>query len=61
MASSDYHRRQADFLNRLAESARDPDTAAELLRLASEHSAWARGPSQQNSKPKARPKRHKAA
>jgi hypothetical protein len=42
MANPDYHRRQADTLAGLSKTARDPDTAAELLRLAAEHSAWAR-------------------
>jgi hypothetical protein len=41
---------------------RDPDAAAELLRLAAEHSAWARrgeSPLSRNSKPK--PKKPHAA
>jgi hypothetical protein len=45
MASSEYHRRQAELFARLAKVAKDPDTAAELERLAAEHSAWAHGES----------------
>jgi hypothetical protein len=41
MVSPEYHRRQAELFGRLAKVAKDPDTAAELERLAAEHSAWA--------------------
>jgi hypothetical protein len=42
MANPEYHRRQAQILTSLSASARDPEIATELLRLAAEHSAWAR-------------------
>ena len=35
----DYHRRQAAIFTRLSETARDPDTAAAFLWLATEHRA----------------------
>ena len=41
MATPEYHRRQADLFSRLAKVAKDPDTAAELERLAAEHLTWA--------------------
>jgi hypothetical protein len=41
MANPEYHRRQAELFSRLARVAKDPDTAAELERLAANHSAWA--------------------
>lgn len=34
---SDYHRRQAATLIRFAQTTRDPDTSAALMRLAAEH------------------------
>ena len=62
MASPHYHRRQAELLTRLSKSMRDPDAAAELLRLAAEHSAWARrGESLPSRNSKPRPKKHQAA
>src|SRR6266545_2410357 len=65
MANPDYHRRQADMLTRLSKTARDPDTAAELLRLAAEHSAWARQgespPSKQSQTRPPKPTKHTAA
>lgn len=39
MPDPDYHRRQAAIFTRLSETARDPDTAAALLWLATEHRA----------------------
>jgi hypothetical protein len=39
--SADYHRRQAAQLIRLAQTTRDQDTAANLMRLAAEHIALA--------------------
>jgi hypothetical protein len=41
MANPEYHRRQAELFSRLAKVAKDPNTAAELERLAADHSAWA--------------------
>ena len=41
MASADYHRRQAEVLNKLASSTRDPETSASLRLLAAEHVALA--------------------
>ena len=41
MANPEYHRRQAELFSRLAKVAKHPDTAAELERLAADHSAWA--------------------
>jgi hypothetical protein len=42
MASPEYHLRQAQLFSSLAKVASDPDTAAELERLAAEHYGWAR-------------------
>jgi hypothetical protein len=42
MASPEYHRRQAQLFSSLAKVASDPDTAAELERLAAAHHDWAR-------------------
>jgi hypothetical protein len=42
VVNPDYHRKQADTLNRLAAATRDPDTAAALRLLAAEHLALAR-------------------
>ena len=42
MASPEFHRRQAEIFTRLAKSSHDPHTRDELLRLAAEHSEWAR-------------------
>jgi hypothetical protein len=39
MLTSEYHSRQAVTLSHLAESTRDPHTAAALMRLAAEHIA----------------------
>jgi hypothetical protein len=62
MANPDYHRRQAELLTRLSKSMQDPDAAAELLRLAAEHSAWARrGENLVRGNSKPRPKKHQAA
>jgi len=65
MANPDYHRRQADMLTRLSKTARDPDTAAELLRLAAEHSAWAHQGesllSKQSQTRSPKPRKHTAA
>jgi hypothetical protein len=41
VASSEYHRRQVVVLVQLAQSTRDPETAAALMRLASEHTRLA--------------------
>jgi hypothetical protein len=64
MASPEYHRRQAQLFSRLSKVASDPDTAAELERLAVEHSAWARrgeNVGSPNSKPPNKQKGHNAA
>jgi hypothetical protein len=42
MANPEYHRRQAELFIRLSEVATDAGMAAEMERLAAEHSAWAR-------------------
>ena len=39
--TSDYHRRQAETLIRLAQSTKDSETASALMRLAAEHNALA--------------------
>ena len=60
MASPDYHRRQAEMLTQISKATRDPGMAAELFRLAEEHSAWARqgeGLISRNSKSRPRAKR----
>jgi hypothetical protein len=41
VGSSEYHRKQAQVLNQLALTTRDPQTAAALMRLAAEHTALA--------------------
>ena len=41
MATAEYHRRQAATLTRLAQSTRDPETAATLMRMAAEHTTLA--------------------
>jgi hypothetical protein len=41
VASAEYHRKQAQVLIQLAQSTRDPETAAALMRLAAEHTALA--------------------
>jgi hypothetical protein len=47
MTTADYHRRQARTLTQLATATRDPDTAAQLLKLAAEHIALADGAARQ--------------
>jgi hypothetical protein len=64
MAGPEYHRRQAQLFSSLAKVASDPDTAAELERLAAEHHGWAlRGENlgSANSKPPNKQKEHSAA
>jgi hypothetical protein len=64
MASPEYHRRQAQLFSRLSKVASDPETAAELERLAAEHSAWARrgeNMDNRNSKPPNKQKGHNVA
>jgi len=62
MASPDFHRRQAEILTRLSKSSGDHNTRAELLRLAAEHSEWARrGEGQLNRTAKPKAKKHEAA
>lgn len=41
MATTDYHRRQANVLQKLAETTRDTETARELRRIAAQHIAAA--------------------
>jgi hypothetical protein len=52
MATAEYHRRQAQTLVLLANSTRDPDTAAQLMKLAAEHTAIADRERQRETQPK---------
>jgi hypothetical protein len=62
MASPDFHRRQAEMLTRISRASDDPKTRAELLRLAAEHSEWARqGEHLVDRSTKPKPKKHEAA
>ena len=62
MASPEFHRRQAEILTRLSKSSRDRNTRAELLRLAAEHSEWARrGETLVSRSRRPKPRKHEAA